>query len=93
MSKERRDLSHGRIWRVIVSGEWAQEGLSCVEEPGEHLATRGCREEVMFVAFDNRCSFVPEVIAVKECVVDGEAVAAVGTGGVVSGVLSKPGRI
>ena len=33
------DLGHGRIRRVVVSREWAKEGLRCVEEPGEHLAT------------------------------------------------------
>ena len=72
-----------------MSGEWVQKALRGVEESGEHLATGECREEVMFVAFDNGGLCIPEVVAVEEDVVDGVAIAAMRTCGVIPGILSK----
>jgi hypothetical protein len=48
-----------------VSGEWAQEALRLVEEPGEHLATGECGKEVVFVAFDDGSTFIPVVVTVE----------------------------
>ena len=91
--KDGRVLSRGRVQWVIASGEWSQEGLRSVEEPGEHLATGECRKEVVLVAFNNGRSFVPKVVAVEECMVDGEAVAAVRTHYIVSGVPAEAGGV
>ena len=60
-----------------------------MEEPGEHLATGECRKEVVFVAFNNGGSLVPEAVAVEEDVVDGVTVTAMRTCGVVSSVRAK----
>ena len=48
-----------------MSGEWAQEALRLVEEPGEHLATRECEKEVVFVAFNDGSAFIPVVVTVE----------------------------
>ena len=76
-----------------MSGEWAKEGLHCVKEPGEHLATRECGEEVGFVAFYDSSAFVPVMVAVEEDMVDGMSIAAVRTCRVVPGVLPEAGRV
>ena len=64
-----------------------------MKEPGEHLATGEGREEVVFVTFEDGCSFVPKVVAVEEDMIDGVAVAAVRTGDVISGILAKAGGV
>ena len=64
-----------------------------MKEPGEHLATRESREEIVFVTFKDGHSFVPKVFAVEQNVVDGVSVAAVRTGSVVVSVLPKAGRV
>ena len=64
-----------------------------MKEPGEHLATRESREEIMFVTFEDGRSFVPEVFAVEQNVVDGVSVTAVRTSSVVVCVLPEAGRV
>ena len=64
-----------------------------MEEPREHLATGEGRQEVVLVAFDDSCSFIPKVVAVEECVVDSEDIAAVGARSVVSHVPAEAGGV
>ena len=64
-----------------------------MEEPGKHLATREGREEVYFVTFYDGCSFVPEMVAVKQRVIDSEEVAAMWTYCVVTSIPPEAGGV
>ena len=60
-----------------------------VEETGEHFAAGEGRKEVVLVTFNDGGAFVPEVVTVKEDVVNCVSVTAVRTCGVVAGVCSE----
>jgi hypothetical protein len=64
-----------------------------VEEADKHLSAGCGGEQVCFVAFEDCCPFVPEVVALEEYVVDGVSVAAVRTAGVVSRRGAEAGRV
>ena len=57
----------------------------------QHLATRRGGEEVVFVAVDGCRTFIPKAVAVKEDVVNGVAITAVWTGGIVSSICMEMG--
>ena len=76
-----------------MSGEWVQEALRLVEEVDEHLAAGCGGEKIVFVAFEDGCTFVPKVVTLEEDVVDSVWVTAVRTAGVVSGIGSETGRV
>ena len=73
------------IRRVSTAREWSEETLRLVEELDEHLAAGEGGEEVVFVAVDGCCPFVPKVVAIEQDVVGGVELAAVGARGVVMG--------
>ena len=81
------------VRRVGASGEWAQEALRLVEEADEHLAARCGGEEIIFVAFEDGCLFVPKMVTLEEDVVDSVWVTAVRTAGVVSGICSETSQV
>ena len=60
-----------------------------MEEFDQHLAAGEGGEEVVFVAMNGGCPFIPEVVTVEEDVVRGVELAAVGTRGVVMGSRSE----
>ena len=64
-----------------------------MEEADEHLAAGCGGEEVVFVALEDGCPFVPEVVTLEEDVVNGVKVAAMRTACVVSGVGLETGRV
>ena len=64
-----------------------------MEEADEHLAARCGGEEIIFVAFEDCCPFVPKMVTLEEDVVDGVEIAAVRTARVVTGVGSETGRV
>jgi hypothetical protein len=71
------------VRRVSTAREWSEETLHEVEELNQHLAAGEGREEVVFVAVDGCCPFVPKMVTVEKDVVGGVELAAVGTRGVV----------
>ena len=62
-----------------------------MEEADEHLATGCGGEEIVFVTFEDGCTFIPKVVTLEEDVVNSVWITAVGTAGVVSGVGSETG--
>ena len=82
-------LCHGSVRRIIAGWEWAQEALHSVEESDQNFTTREGGEEVVFVALDNGCVLIPEVVAFEEDVIDGVSIATVRACCVVASVCSK----
>ena len=84
-------FDHWSVRRVSSGWEGAEEALHLVEEADKHLAAREGGKEVIFVTFDGSGMFIPEVVAVKENVVDCVMLAAVWAGRVVAGAHSEVG--